>query len=359
MRRQIEDGNRSFPCLGAFSGLGGVIYAFTHLADLLKMPELLDEAESLIERIPQLLKQDRMFDIIGGAAGCLTALLGLHRRRQSERALNAAVECGEHLLANVKLMDRGAAWHVDDFAKAPLTGFSHGATGIAYALLELFAVTDDERFRRTALEALEYERGLFSVERANWPDLREVKNSDGSRKEYGESGEEPRFIWAWCHGAAGAALGRVKILSIYNDEALLAEAEASTRSTLHYGMGGNHSLCHGSLGNLETLLQASEAFADSQLALTVNWLASAIVESFGVHGWVCGNPMNVESPGLMTGLAGIGYQLLRLADPGTVPSVLSLEAPIETTVQETKNEVPPSGGRIRSRSISSLASASA
>ena len=184
MRRQIEDGKRSFPSLGAFSGLGGVIYAFTHLADLLNQPELLDEAESLIERVPQLLKQDRMFDIIGGAAGCLTALLGLHRRRQSERALNAAVECGEHLLANVKLMDRGAAWHVDDFAKAPLTGFSHGATGIAYALLELFAVTGDERFRRTALEALEYERGLFSVERANWPDLREVKNS----------GREPKRI---------------------------------------------------------------------------------------------------------------------------------------------------------------------
>jgi len=331
MRRQTENGKRGIPSLGAFSGLGGIIYAFTHLADLLNHPELLDEAESLIERVPQLLKQDRIFDILGGAAGCLTALLGLRRRRQSERALNAAVECGEHLLANVKQMDRGAAWHVDDFAKAPLTGFSHGATGVAYALLELFAETGDERFRRTALEALEYERGLYSVELANWPDLRDVKNSDGSRKETGESGEGPRFTWAWCHGAAGAALGRIKILSICNDEALLAEAEAATRSTLRYGMGGNHSLCHGSLGNLETLLLASEAFADRRLAARVSQLASAIVGSFEFHGWVCGNPMNVESPGLMTGLAGIGYQLLRLAEPRAVPSVLSLEAPIRTS----------------------------
>ncbi|HKQ77912.1 MAG TPA: type 2 lanthipeptide synthetase LanM family protein, partial [Blastocatellia bacterium] len=332
IRRQIEDGKQSLPSLGGFSGLGGVIYAFTHLADLLDQPELLDEAESLIEQVPQLLKQDKMFDILGGAAGCLTALLGLHRLRQSERALNAAGECGEHLLANVKQMDRGAAWHVDEFAKAPLAGFSHGATGVAYALLELFAETGDERFRRTALEALEYERGLFSAELANWPDLRDVKNSDGSRKESGESGEEPRFIWAWCHGAAGAALGRIKILSICNDEALLAEAEAATRSTLRYGMVSNHSLCHGSLGNLETLLLAGEAFADRRLAASVNQLASAIVESFEVHGWVCGNPMNVESPGLMTGLAGIGYQLLRLAEPRAVPSVLALEAPIETAV---------------------------
>jgi type 2 lantibiotic biosynthesis protein LanM len=336
-RRQFEDGKRNFPSLGAFSGLGGVIYAFTHLADLLNQSELFDEAESLIKRIPDLLKQDKLFDIIGGAAGCLTALLGLHRRRPSERALNAAVECGEHLLANVKQMERGAAWQADDLAKVPLTGFSHGAAGVAYALLELFAATGDQRFRQTALGALEYERNLYSAERANWPDLREPKGADESQKESRESkeskeyGEEPRFVWAWCHGAAGAALGRIRMLSIYNDEALMAEAEAAARSTLHYGMGGNHSLCHGSLGNLETLLLASSAFADSQLAETVNRLASAIVESIRIHGWVCGNPMNVESPGLMTGLAGIGYQLLRLAEPEVVPSVLSLEAPIETT----------------------------
>ncbi len=328
-RRQIEDDKHGFLSLGAFSGLGGIIYAFTHLADLLNQPDLLDEAESFIDRVPDLLKQDRMFDIIGGAAGCLIALLGLHLRRPSERALKAAVESGEHLLSNAKLMERGAAWQVDEFAKAPLTGFSHGATGVAYALLELFAATGDERFRRTALAALEYERGLFSVERANWPDLREVMNADGSKKDSGESGEEPRFIWAWCHGAAGAALGRIKMLSIHNDEALSVEAGAAARSTLRYGMGGNHSLCHGSMGNLETLLLASEAFADGQLALAVNRMASSIVESFGAHGWVCGNPMNVESPGLMTGLAGIGYQLLRLAEPEDVPSVLSLEAPIE------------------------------
>jgi lantibiotic modifying enzyme len=37
--------------------------------------------------------------------------------------------------------------------------------------------------------------------------------------------------------------------------------------------------------------------------------------------------MEVESPGLMTGLAGIGYGLLRLAKPARVPSILTLEGP--------------------------------
>ncbi|NJL57749.1 hypothetical protein HC928_23425 [bacterium] len=43
--------------------------------------------------------------------------------------------------------------------------------------------------------------------------------------------------------------------------------------------------------------------------------------------WACGTPTGVETPGLMMGLAGIGYQLLRLANPQSVPSILTLEVP--------------------------------
>jgi lantibiotic modifying enzyme len=40
----------------------------------------------------------------------------------------------------------------------------------------------------------------------------------------------------------------------------------------------------------------------------------------------CGSPTGVETPGLMTGIAGIGYTLLRHAHPRAVPSVLLLAA---------------------------------
>ncbi|HET8846692.1 MAG TPA: lanthionine synthetase LanC family protein, partial [Ktedonobacteraceae bacterium] len=36
-------------------------------------------------------------------------------------------------------------------------------------------------------------------------------------------------------------------------------------------------------------------------------------------------PWWTKAPGFMTGLAGIGYTFLRLADPESVPSVLTLE----------------------------------
>jgi len=59
----------------------------------------------------------------------------------------------------------------------------------------------------------------------------------------------------------------------------------------------------------------------------VNGRAAGILNSIERDGWLCANPRRLESPGLMTGLTGIGYQLLRLARPETVPSVLTLEDP--------------------------------
>ena len=99
------------------------------------------------------------------------------------------------------------------------------------------------------------------------------------------------------------------------------------KTTLAQGFGRNHSLCHGDLGNLELLLQASQMFDDPELSGQVNRIAAIILESISRDGWLCGNPLRVESPGLMTGLAGIGYGLLRLAEPTRVPAVLVLEPP--------------------------------
>lgn len=89
----------------------------------------------------------------------------------------------------------------------------------------------------------------------------------------------------------------------------------------------NHSLCHGDLGNLETLLLASLIQKDSVGKEEVENLAAMILDSLERQGWCTGVPLSVETPGFMTGIAGIGYELLRLADPERVPSVLLLEAP--------------------------------
>jgi lantibiotic modifying enzyme len=76
------------------------------------------------------------------------------------------------------------------------------------------------------------------------------------------------------------------------------------------------------------LLQASETLEDPQWRDQVNRLAAIILETIHRHEWLCGNPSGVESPGFMTGLAGIGYGLLRVAEPKCIPSVLVLAPPM-------------------------------
>jgi lantibiotic modifying enzyme len=132
---------------------------------------------------------------------------------------------------------------------------------------------------------------------------------------------------AWCHGAPGIGLARLCLLPPGGDSGIRAEIDAALRTTLASGFGRNHSLCHGDLGNLELLLQASETLGDPRGQARTYRLAAVLLEGMEREGWRCGNPLGVETPGLMTGLAGIGYELLRLAAPSRVPSVLVLAPP--------------------------------
>ncbi|MBO3462201.1 type 2 lanthipeptide synthetase LanM family protein [Aetokthonos hydrillicola Thurmond2011] len=322
LRHQIER-NRSFITqIGAFNGWGGLIYTFTHLGQLWQQPELINEAEGFVDFLPTLIEQDEVLDIIGGVAGCIGCLLTLYRCKPSERTLNAAIKCGDRLQALAKPMKHGIGWLVKGIAEKPLTGFSHGVAGIAWALLELAAVTGLEQFRTAAMDAIAYERNLFSPTALNWPDLRHFETSVRT----GNQGQVS-FMTAWCHGAPGIGLARLQCLPYLDDSKIRSEIDTALKTTLSQGFGSNHSLCHGDLGNLELLLQASEILGEPQLRSQVDRLAAIILNSIAQHGWLCGIPGRVESPGLMTGLAGIGFGLLRLAEPKRVPSVLVLEPP--------------------------------
>src|SRR5262249_21336787 len=147
---------------GAFCGWGGLIYTLTHLSSLWAKPALLDDAEALVGLLPALIDQDQELDIIGGAAGCIGALLVLYRAAPSNRTLATAVQCGDRLRERIELNKHGKL----------LSGFSYGAAGMAWALLELASVAGEERFRKTALELIDWERSLFNAEKKNWPDLR-------------------------------------------------------------------------------------------------------------------------------------------------------------------------------------------
>jgi lantibiotic modifying enzyme len=98
-------------------------------------------------------------------------------------------------------------------------------------------------------------------------------------------------------------------------------------STVENGFGRNHSLCHGDLGNLELVTVAAETLDRPDWAERAGRIAGGILAGLRERGPLFGLPGRTEPPGMMTGLAGIGYGLLRLAAPERVPSVLILEGP--------------------------------
>ena len=173
-RRQTQRNRPLLRNIGGFAGWGGAIYTLGRLGLLWNDPELVAEAEEIVGALPQMIEEDRQFDIISGAAGCILCLLCHARMAPSGGALAAAKLCGDHLLAHSVTTEHGPAWLNPAFGKRPLTGFSHGVAGIAYALSQLADATTRRRYRNAALAALAYERALFDPTRRNWPDLREL-----------------------------------------------------------------------------------------------------------------------------------------------------------------------------------------
>ena len=84
--------------------------------------------------------------------------------------------------------------------------------------------------------------------------------------------------------------------------------DAALQTTHRAGFGANHCLCHGDLGNLDLFIEAGETLADPYWRGEAEQLGGLILGDIARRGWRCGPPHGVESPGLMTGVAGIGYQ---------------------------------------------------
>ena len=196
-----------------------------------------------------------------------------------------------------------------------LAGFSHGAAGIAYALNRLAEVTNCGDFRAAAAEACAYEAALFSKEKGNWPDLRFPATELGYC-----------FQSTWCHGAPGIGLGRAGTYQVADGDQTRTEIEQAMAATIREGFGRLDHPCCGNLGRADVLLTAGRKFdrADWQSAA---WnLGASVIQRARKAGryelaWSTGPYLS----SFHQGMAGVGYQLLRLAHPGRVPSVLLWE----------------------------------
>jgi lantibiotic modifying enzyme len=312
---------------GLFTGGCGIALAGARVGILVRDAALLEHAARLIQRAIAEAPDGQGSDLIAGRAGMLAACVVLHALLWEASLLTYAIRLGEALLQSAASTAAGDSWpSADAPARRHLTGLAHGAAGVGYSLLELFTVTGEERYRHAAERAFAYERSWFDPTVGNWPDFRD----EPARR---RTGRPRAFATTWCHGAPGIALSRLRAYVLLHDEHYKAEALTALHTTLtslatwlHTGLG-NYSLCHGLTGNAETLLYGGQVFGpdaaeDAQLAYDVGQVG---LEAYAGQGrpWPCGISRG-DTPGLMLGLAGIGYFYLRLANP-SMPSLLLLQ----------------------------------
>ncbi|HUG82934.1 MAG TPA: lanthionine synthetase LanC family protein [Euzebya sp.] len=269
-------------------------------------------------------------DLTSGLAG-----LGLAQARMGCTRDHAALTVAA-LRQTARSAAIGLSWAdpAPDHTQA-LCGLAHGASGIAIAAAELAALHDGLPGAADVIAgALRWEATWFDPLAGGWPDLRPG------------GGGHPAL---WCHGAAGIAAVRLRLLELADrgvdlglpSEQVEVDAQMAVQACgrLAAAVGdtlasadpalpasalvpGGLTLCHGLGGPLEVLVQAYQRWdVGAHLALARE-VALAVLQRLGpdVMAWPSG-VRGVESAGLMVGAAGTAMVLARLADPrGLLPS---------------------------------------
>jgi len=303
--------------IGGTAGLGSCLYALTHIGQWLDRPDFLQIATQLALLItPERVQADRSLDVMSGAAGALLCLLALYQVTADEELLQRAILCGRHLLEQrVETQTEPRAWPDSD--GIALTGFSHGAAGVAYALLQLFAVTHQQEFLDAACEGIDYERSVFVPEVGNWPDLRKFAEA--------QEGTSISYMTSWCYGASGIGLARLGGLNVLDTPEVRRELDVALKTTLAYGLPSVDNLCCGNFGRIEFLLAAAQRLGRPDLLEQAQKHACMLVRRASQEGnfhLLAGLPRQANNPGLYQGRAGIGYGLLRLAFPERLPCIM-------------------------------------
>ncbi len=314
-----------------YSGWSGLAYAALATGAALDEPVFLNEGHFLTKSLTDLTLTEQGLDVLGGVAGAIPFLVLAADRFPDAGLNNLAWQCGEALLEAARRTPAGWSWNTMGTPAAhhrrDLLGFSHGAGGIAWALAELCQFSGDSRFGEAAQQALAYERHWYDTESQNWPDFRALNEPEAAPD------TEPGHMVAWCHGAPGIALSRLRLWALTGDPIYRQEASIALETTLAaaQGMtgspGANMSLCHGQSGNAAVLLYGADVLEKPPYRTAALEIAAAALEQY--HKTFAPYPGGVmgagEVPGLFLGIAGVGYFFLRIRDSRNTPPILIVD----------------------------------
>lgn len=303
---------------GFYAGKPGIAAALIKIGKELNRTDWVQDGLDLLDSIPSESLQSYEIDIISGAAGTIPVLLDVYTVFKKSELLDKAIALG-HLLCDAAVKNN-TVW---SWATVPsqknLTGFSHGSSGIALALLQLYKVTGNPAFMEAAEGGFNYERQSFDNTQQNWPDFRDDVVASTTTNVCG---------LAWCHGAPGITISRLKANQLDSNPVFTNEmniALATTANSVYQGLmenltSTNYSICHGIAGNADIMMDCG-GMEYQQLAEAVGNAGISKYPNNNIQ-WSTGLSSGQYTPGLMMGIAGTGYFYLRLLNKDKHKSVL-------------------------------------
>jgi hypothetical protein len=316
---QRDSHNSSF-----YLGTTGLLYVGRCFRTATGDTSLDDDVKGYVDKVGTI-QFEHLADFVAGAVGAVPYLLSLGADVPSSEARQTAMRIGEAILETANWKDGHCSWENTYLGsrQGPLAGLAHGASGPTVALLLLFRASGDGRFLEAARGSILHEDTFFRGAHQNWLDARTLDD--------GLSAQPPeRFVSAWCHGAPGIAVGRmvareVDVEGREEHDRTCRIAFETTRKALALMLeatDSDTSLCHGTSGLVDILYSIASRSAWRIPPEANEWARQMTNKIVAGEEPLSGLPSGGPTPGLMLGRSGVGYMLLRLADPVGVRSVL-------------------------------------
>lgn len=290
--------------VSAFFGECSLLYPLHKMMEIDPNPTYEEHIKKIQSKLLQEINNDRELDFLSGSAGIISLAVTLYNETKEEVYKDIAQAYVQHLLSSSDSQNGNRVW-INRHINTRLGGLSHGASGIGLALYAAGKTLNDQHLIEVSAEALDYEKELF-VQDKGWRDMRL---------------EDPQYKHAWTHGTTGIGLSH-----LLNDKEKYADIIQAALTMLEgQEKKQNNSLKDGNLGDTELYLLAGQKLKDKRLkdkalSLAHESVSNIITNSdYGVE-----NVFDFEAKGLFNGVAGIGYQLLRVNNPEEIPSILTL-----------------------------------
>lgn len=295
--------------MGLFVGESSLWFAYLLLWEMKKDFRFLEYARKQERVVREHRDVTNEVDLLAGDAGCILCYLKMYdcMARYEEmkdcpdkhRYLEMAVEIGERLWERVEPQKSGCGWTIRG-ESVPLAGMAHGNSGGIYAYAALLERTGNSVYVGRIRKLAEYEDSLYFDALGNWKDVRKQRADAG----------KGRNMVAWCHGAAGILLSRLKLDSLpeFAGDTFVKQDLEHAVAALKYGeIPDNICLCHGLAGNYLIIKWYLQKYSDKELEERGEVLLRLLICQLEDDARAAAQERN--RVGLMCGLAGAGMAL--------------------------------------------------